>query len=428
MAAARNVVSAIGEYNPSKEEWENYQRRLNAWMRINQIQNAEKVDAFIAMVGPEVIDLLVALCAPAQIETKTYAQLTELIKNHYTSGSNELIESFSFDERIQKEGESIAEYIVALKKISIHCGFGDEAQVKKRLRNRLVTGLLEDAIRNRLLSEGAALTWDRAVDISTSMDTARQGTRAMRPTQDVNRVQRGGYQNRGKSHNSGKKCYRCDGDHDGRCPYEKEKCYNCDKIGHIARACKTKQGQGHATQSQSRGGSHQGRGRGKGRGQSHANYVGDEKPEEEVSYASLYEVKSGGKYGEITVNASVENQEMTFALDTASAVSIIGEDDYRRYFPDFKLREAQINLKSYTGHKVDLLGEINIHVKYGNQEKQLPLVIAKGLRTPLFGRTWLKAIRIDWESVFAVHATSLDLLLHEYQSVFKGENRRNKGL
>ena len=321
---------------------------------------------------------------------------------------------------LTKDDESVAEYIVALKKISIHCGFGDETQVKKRLRNRLVIGLREDAIKNRLLGEGAALTWDRAVEVSTSMDTARQGTRVMRPTQDVNRVQRGGYQKQGQSYSSErKKCYRCDGDHGGKCRYEKEKCYNCDKIGHIARACKSEQGQGHATQS--RGGSYQGRGRAEGRGQGRTNYVDDDRPEEEVSYASLYEVKSGGKYGEITVNAKVEDQELTFALDTASAVSIIGEDDYRRYFPDFELREASVNLKSYTGHKVELLGEFDVKVKYGNQEKRLPLVIAKGLRTPLFGRTWLKAIRIDWEGVFAVHATSLDQILHEYQGVFKGE-------
>ena len=180
---------------------------------------------------------------------------------------------------LTKDDESVAEYIVALKKISIHCGFGDETQVKKRLRNRLVIGLREDAIKNRLLGEGAALTWDRAVEVSTSMDTARQGTRVMRPTQDVNRVQRGGYQKQGQSYSSErKKCYRCDGDHGGKCRYEKEKCYNCDKIGHIARACKSEQGQGHATQS--RGGSYQGRGRAEGRGQG--------RTEEEVSYASLY--------------------------------------------------------------------------------------------------------------------------------------------
>lgn len=384
-------------------------------MRINQIQDAEQVDAFIAMVGAEVVDLLVALCAPAQIEAKTYAQLTELIEKHYTAGSNELIESYNFDERLQEEGESVADYIVALKKISIHCGFGDENQVKKRLRNRLVTGLHTEAIKNRLLSEGAALTWDRAVDIGTSMDTARQGSKVMRATQDVNRVQRGGHQNAEKSRNVKGKCYRCDGDHAGRCPHEKSKCYNCDRIGHISRACKSKQGQGRASESQSRGGSHQARGRGQGR----SNYV-DDNPEEEVSYASLYEVKSG-KYGEITIEASVEHQDMTFALDTASAVSIIGEDDYQRYFPDFKLHEAGINLKSYTGHKVELLGAIDVSVKYGNQEKRLPLVIAKGLRTPLFGRTWLKAIRIDWQSIFAVQATSLDQILNEYQSVFKGD-------
>ena len=420
MAEARNVVSAIGEFSPNKEKWANYQRRFNAWMRINKIQDDEKIDAFISMVGPEVVDLLVALCAPAEIETKTYAQLTTLISNHYTSGSNELIESFKFDERKQTDSESVSDYIVALKKISIHCGFGDDDQVKKRLRNRLVTGLRSAAIKNRLLGVGAGLTWEKAVDISTSMDTASQGNQLMGPTHDVNRVQRGGYnKHKGKTHTKNK-CYRCDGDHEGRCPYEKQKCFNCDRIGHIAKACKTKPAQG---QSQSRGSSrpYRGRGRGRGQGQGRANYVDDdEKPEEEVSYASLYEVKSG-KYGEITVNARVENNEMTFALDTASAVSIVGEDDYKEFFPDFELREASINLKSYTGHKVELLGEIDVHVEYEGQKRQLPLVIAKGVRTPLFGRTWLKAIRIDWDNVFAIYATPLEQLLHEYQSVFKGE-------
>lgn len=42
MAEARNVVSAIGEFSPNKERWANYQRRFNAWMRINKIQDDEK--------------------------------------------------------------------------------------------------------------------------------------------------------------------------------------------------------------------------------------------------------------------------------------------------------------------------------------------------------------------------------------------------
>ena len=46
----------------------------------------------------------------------------------------------------------------------------------------------------------------------------------------------------------------------------------------------------------------------------------------------------------------------------------------------------------------------------------------------LFGRTWLKAICIDWENVVGIHATPLEQLLHEYQSLFKGEIRVIKHL
>ena len=181
----------------------NYKKRLDAWMRINKIDDGDKVDAFISLVGPEVVDLLVAVVSPTNIVGKTYSQLSELLQKHYTSGTNELAESYNFDTRYQKESETDSDYIVALK-LSIHSGFGDEEQVKKKLRNRLVAGVRSDAIKNRLLSEGAALTWDKAVEISTSMDTARQNSKMMKPAEElnskvkpaeeVNRVQRGGHQ------------------------------------------------------------------------------------------------------------------------------------------------------------------------------------------------------------------------------------------
>ena len=111
----------------------NYKKRLDAWMRIDKIDNGDKVDAFISLVGPEVVDLLVALVSPANIEGKTYAQLSESLQKHYTSGTNELAESYNFDTRYQKESETVSDYIVALKKLSIHSAFGDEEQVKKDL-------------------------------------------------------------------------------------------------------------------------------------------------------------------------------------------------------------------------------------------------------------------------------------------------------
>ena len=82
------------------------------------------------------------------------------------------------------------------------------------------------------------------------------------------------------------------------------------------------------------------------------------------------------------------------------------------------LQEPQINLKGYTGHEVKLLGQVDVAVKYEDQEKVLPLVIAKGDRTSLFGRSWIQFVKLNWESIFPVKVSSIDEMLKKYSSVF----------
>ena len=76
---------------------------------------------------------------------------------------------------------------MALKKLSINCAFGDENQLNKRLRNRLVVGVKEDAIRNRLLAEHD-LSWKRACEVAIQMDMARYGSKLIHAQSSVNAV------------------------------------------------------------------------------------------------------------------------------------------------------------------------------------------------------------------------------------------------
>ena len=259
------------------------------------------------------------------------------------------------------------------------------------------------------MSEGAALTWDKAVEISSSMDTARQNSKMMKPAEElnskvksaeeVNRVQRGGHQynSRGRDRDGAReKCYRCHSwNHEAfKCPYKDEKCYKCNWVGHIARACENKTvqdpqqvGRGGERYSRSpQSGRGRGRWQGRGRGHGHVHYADVERPEEEISYASLYEVRpsveeedpessvvedtpevvrqeslfevkhSGGEDKEIRVDVEINGHSMPFTVDTASAVSIVGEETYYKYLSHLQLQEPQINLKAYTGHEVKLLG------------------------------------------------------------------------
>jgi hypothetical protein len=435
-AQARPIVGSISEFSSSKENWENYVRRLNSWLKVNKIEDGEKVDVMIAVIGPEAVELLVSLCAPDAIDDKTYTQLCDLMKTHFTSGKNELAESFAFDTRVQGPQESVSDYIVALKKLTIHSNFGNADQIKKRLRNRLVAGLRTDSIKSKLLGEGAGLTWDRAVEIATCMEGASEECKKMKsatsqPQQDVNRITSNSgnkKQHRGKVPGSKKvsvhrekthsKCYRCDDDHRGPCPYGKARCYKCNRIGHIAKACKNPRSQ------RSRGGANtSSRQR---QANASANHLLEESDSESL-YEPLYAIKSNRNGDEYQVTIKVNNVDVVFVLDTASRYTIIDEELFNLHFKDVELEEPAASLKSYSGHPVPLIGRISVNVTYGSQSAKLQMLVAKGTRTALLGRDWLKSIRLDWEKVFSLSSLSLKELLQKYSKVFTGEIGEIKG-
>ena len=162
--ANASIIGSIKEFESSHDNWLTYKKRIDAWLRINKIEEDQKVDVLITLVGSEAVDLLVSLCTPNDITTKSYQELTAMLSRHYHCGENEVISSYQFDTHDQGENETISDYIVALQKLRINCAFGDENQLNKRLRNRLVVGVKEDAIRTRLLAEHD-LSWKRACEI-----------------------------------------------------------------------------------------------------------------------------------------------------------------------------------------------------------------------------------------------------------------------
>ena len=80
-----------------------------------------------------------------------------------------ITEHFHFHKRDQATQESIADFDAALRKLAVHCEFGNHLQ--ETLRDRFVYGLRHEAIQRRLLLE-STLTYAKAIEIARGMEAA----------------------------------------------------------------------------------------------------------------------------------------------------------------------------------------------------------------------------------------------------------------
>lgn len=81
-----------------------------------------------------------------------------------------IAERFEFHRRVQKENETVAEYMTELRKLADKCEFG--GHLSEALRDRLVCGLRSETTRRRLLTE-ADLTLAKAYSTAHGMEAVK---------------------------------------------------------------------------------------------------------------------------------------------------------------------------------------------------------------------------------------------------------------
>ncbi|XP_054282540.1 uncharacterized protein K02A2.6-like [Macrosteles quadrilineatus] len=125
-------------------------------------------------------------------------------------------------------------------------------------------------------------------------------------------------------------------------------------------------------------------------------------------------------------------------LDTGSALTICPSEIFYEKFSNLKLRPANVKLTTYSGHDVPVLGQVNVDVKYNNQQASLPLTVVslESKSQPiLLGRNWLGQLRLDWQNVFSCkatvdHSSDVDIakLKSKFRSVFQPGTGEIKGV
>ena len=157
------TLGQLQEFNPDSDSFSAYVERVNIFFTVNDIAEGKRAAVFLNFIGARAYELLRSLLTPTLPQSLKYSELVGLLREHYEPQPVIIAERFHFHRCNQREGESIAEYMAALRKLSTHCDL--KTYLNEALRDRLVCGLRSESIQRRLLAENE-LSLQKAMELS----------------------------------------------------------------------------------------------------------------------------------------------------------------------------------------------------------------------------------------------------------------------
>lgn len=404
----------INEFDPTLESWKSYTERLQHYFTANDTPAAKKKSILITVMGPSTFALAKSLCQPDDISTKSYDQLVKILEDHYCPAPSEIVQRYKFHSRTRKSTESVATYIAELRALGEHCKFHD---LNMMIRDKLVCGINDFNIQRRLLQE-PSLTFQKAYELATAMESAAKNVLDIRSSSSVTSTSSGQSPQLHKveaSKHPERECHRCGGKNHiaPSCNFKDAICRACGKKGHLARVCRSKQKPDQAfsirkTSNPAKVHSVD---------QPSTSEVGIE-PEPEKHH--VYNLSHKSPPFQMTLE--INNHNLQMELDTGASLSLISSNTYSSLFSGYSLDPSDIKLQTYSGEVIPVMGLFQVQVKHNQQDVTLPLLVVEGDGPSLLGRNWLRTLRLDWHGIYHVHMTnSIEHVTQKYQDVFNQE-------
>ncbi len=116
---------SISAFDCSSEDWPLYTERLGQYFAANDIASAEKQRAILlSACRAPTYKLIRNLVTPDKPTDRTFAQIVELVKNHFAPKPSVIVQRYRFNSRVRQQGESVATFVAELRRLTEHCEFG----------------------------------------------------------------------------------------------------------------------------------------------------------------------------------------------------------------------------------------------------------------------------------------------------------------
>src|SRR5258706_3855380 len=165
-------------------------------------------------------------------------------------------------------------------------------------------------------------------------------------------------------------CYRCGNSNHSKddCYFKEAQCRNCNKTGHIAKVCRSKQ---HPVKSLTH--------------KPYANRVDNIHCLNNIK-SSVHETPSPPP---MSITMLVNERALRIEIDTGSAISIISTNILRTIMPNYRIQKTDRTFLCFNNIPLDVAGFMPVKVYYRGRTQTLNLYVTTRPRSTLMGREWI---------------------------------------
>ena len=383
-------IGMLQEFKPG-DDWRLYQKRLEQYFIANFVGEQRKVSVLLTMVGEDVNKTLRNLCDPLLPKEKSFEELCNCLKKHFSPRISVYKERKEFYELRQQEKESVSQWYAHVKHGAVNCEFG--GQLENILKDRFVTGMKPGRVLNRVFEENqttplrdileAPLHKEASLATSAGLETANVHKISARKTSGTTRAQNtsdnsasndkqethSGTNDKKNSKKEKKLCKHCgNANHNfSTCKYRTYKCKISNVIGHLAKVCSMSSDK--------------------------VNFLDQADAFADVmDFVNMYCMDdSSVSVTPKIVDVNLEGQLDKMEIDSGAGISVIPKDLFDNDFQNCELKKSNKILRTYDGSTIIPIGRIESQNTYnGKTAKCLLLVINQKGKTALMGRDLMK--------------------------------------